>query len=320
MAKPEGVLRHPYRLMSEVTVHVGGHVTLLFSVHSEALLARNQGSRGAGICLEDGVSATVKEIPGESDRISVTSMNGTSLANGEEYYSDLLKAFREVFGVNTAVDLEVDLELPVSQGFGMSAAGLMAASFALGELFDTGDEGQLARLAHRLERTYSRGLGDVLGIWAGGVELRIKPGTPPSPGKVLGFEANVPVLLVWNPDGGKHTAGYIDNPVWQASITQAGDSAVNRLMQIPWNTDAWPHLLNEADNFADNSGLRGEIERSALLDIVKAHTTTDVSTHLCMLGTSAIVVPRKLSHPVDLTELADTLREKGLGIRITWIH
>ena len=313
-------LRHPHRLMSEVTVHVGGHVTLLFSVHSEALLARNQGSRGAGLCLEDGVSATVKEIPGESDRITVTSMNGTPLVNGKSYYSDLLKAFREVFGINAAVDLEVDLELPVSQGFGMSAAGLMAASFALGELFDAGDEGQLARLAHRLERTHSRGLGDVLGIWAGGVELRIKPGTPPSPGKVLGFEANVPVLLVWNSDGGKHTAGYIDNPVWQASITRAGDSAVNRLMQIPWDTGAWPHLLNEADNFADNSGLRGEIERSALLDVVNAHTTSDVSAHLCMLGTSAIVVPRELSKPVDLTELADILREKGLGIRLTWIH
>ena len=47
-------------LMSEVTVHVGGHVTLLFSVNSKQLLARNQGSKGAGFCLEDGVVSTVR--------------------------------------------------------------------------------------------------------------------------------------------------------------------------------------------------------------------------------------------------------------------
>ena len=37
------------------TVRVGGHITLLFSIHDDALLPRNQGSRGAGLCLEKGV-------------------------------------------------------------------------------------------------------------------------------------------------------------------------------------------------------------------------------------------------------------------------
>ena len=31
------------------TVRVGGHITLLFSIHDDALLPRNQGSRGAGL-------------------------------------------------------------------------------------------------------------------------------------------------------------------------------------------------------------------------------------------------------------------------------
>ena len=33
------------------TVQVGGHITLLFSIHDDALLPRNQGSRGAGLSL-----------------------------------------------------------------------------------------------------------------------------------------------------------------------------------------------------------------------------------------------------------------------------
>ena len=136
--------------MGEVTIHVGGHVTLLFSIHSEPLLARNQGSKGAGLCLEQGVISTVKILPQGGDEISVFSVDGKRFEKGEKLYIDLLKSFREIFSINNPVSIVVNLELPVSQGFGMSAAGLLATSFALGELFDRGDEGQLARLAHRL--------------------------------------------------------------------------------------------------------------------------------------------------------------------------
>ena len=43
------------------TVQVGGHITLLFSIHDDALLPRNQGSRGAGICLDKGVRVSIQE-------------------------------------------------------------------------------------------------------------------------------------------------------------------------------------------------------------------------------------------------------------------
>ena len=43
------------------TVRVGGHITLLFSIHDDALLPRNQGSRGAGFCLEKGVEVSIHE-------------------------------------------------------------------------------------------------------------------------------------------------------------------------------------------------------------------------------------------------------------------
>ena len=43
------------------TVQVGGHITLLFSIHDDALLPRNQGSRGAGLSLAKGVRVSIKE-------------------------------------------------------------------------------------------------------------------------------------------------------------------------------------------------------------------------------------------------------------------
>ena len=78
--------------MNEVTVQVGGHVTLLFSIHSKQLLARNQGSRGAGLCLEDGVEATVKKVGTGKDSISVNFMDGTPFVEGEQLYFDLLES------------------------------------------------------------------------------------------------------------------------------------------------------------------------------------------------------------------------------------
>ena len=76
-------------MMNEVTVQVGGHVTLLFSIHSKQLLARNQGSRGAGFCLEDGVEVTAK-LGVKKDSISVSFMDGTPFAEGEKLYYDML--------------------------------------------------------------------------------------------------------------------------------------------------------------------------------------------------------------------------------------
>jgi len=307
-------------LMSEVTVHVGGHVTLLFSVNSKQLLPRNQGSKGAGFCLEDGVVSTVKVLNEGSDRISVSTMDGKLFAEGNGLYLELLNSFRDVFNIEAAVEIDVTLELPISQGFGMSAAGLLATSLALGELFDKGEEGQLARLAHRIERNISGGLGDILGLWAGGCELRTTPGSPPIPGQAVGFSVNTPALLVWDPEGKKHTSSYIDDPAWQVKISNAGEAAVERLEKYDWNSSIWNMLLSEADNFAMQSGLLEEVERANLYSTVLENTDDSLSPHLCMLGTSLIIVPAKLENEPDYSEIAIKLRGFGLGVRETRIQ
>ena len=291
-----------------------------FSIHSNSLLSRNQGSKGAGFCLEDGVEVSIKRTDNETDKISVTTIDGSTLDGGLKLYSDLIESFRELFQINERIDVDVRLELPISQGFGMSAAGLLATSLCLGEFFDRGDEGQLARLAHRIERQISGGLGDILGLWAGGCELRTKPGSPPSPGVAQGFSVGCKALLVWDPDGMKHTSGYIDDPSWKKKITLAGEASVNRLMQNSWDIGVWDILLQEADKFALESGLLEEKTRADLLDVVLTNATTNMSCHLCMLGTSLIVVPRDLSEEFDTDELASKLRKLGLGVRETTLQ
>ena len=90
-------------MMDEVVVQAGGHVTLLFSIHSKPLLARNQGSRGAGLCLEDGAEVTAKIIEKGPDNISVTHMDGQGFPEGEDLYVDLLESFREIFKIESQI-------------------------------------------------------------------------------------------------------------------------------------------------------------------------------------------------------------------------
>ena len=88
-----------------------------------------QGSRGAGICLKDGVEAIAKGENG-SGKMIVRFKN-------EEYdsrmYQDVLSELVEQIPEIGDFDWELDIimSLPTSQGFGMSASGAVASSMAI---------------------------------------------------------------------------------------------------------------------------------------------------------------------------------------------
>ncbi|MAP38006.1 MAG: hypothetical protein CL879_00115 [Dehalococcoidia bacterium] len=328
--------------MSAVRVHCPAHITLLFSIHDTDNRSSHQGSRGAGFCVEAGVSVTaeISEQSSKEDGVDVSSQvkvwdRVESLIDHERessfysMYHDIAEHFRDsgYIDESDSVNLEVRLELPCSQGFGMSAAGHLAAAEAYIRVLEIDDSVSAAGLAHDMERRRSTGLGDVLAISAGGVELRLEPGAPPEPGVVTGFASDAPVLLVWSPGEGRHTSGYIDSLDWRDSISVAGEAAVERLRQGQWNADRWSELLEESHLFAEESGLLAEPERKALLAnvneaIEQSAQADDICACLCMLGVSAVIVPRSLESPVGediLEQLGEQLRACGLGTQVTRI-
>lgn len=256
-------------------------------------------------------------------------MDGSELQNGNTIYLDLVEGLRDarLLKREDAYEINVQLELPVSQGFGMSAAGLIAVALAFFQLTGKGRKEQYYRLAHRIERIHSGGLGDVLGIYAGGVELRLNAGSPVSPGKAVGFPCPQAILLAWSPNESRHTSEYINDPNWQKTITQAGEEAVNKLSQGQWNHQKWPQLLQCSEQFSAASGMLQEPVRKALLsmvrnEIIELGYQSQMSTKLCMLGVSICVLPKRLSEPLSdeqLQQLAHRLRKNGLGVRITSI-
>jgi len=329
----------------------GGHVTLLFSICTDSKLPRSQGSRGAGFNVTDGVEADIRhlwsnkaasairysagssldEVTGnikQGDlRINVTAMDGSELKNGTLIYQELIEGLRgaRLLQREDAYEINVRLELPTSQGFGMSAAGLIAVALAFHQLTGKGNVEQYYRLAHRIERIHSGGLGDVLGIYAGGVELRIVAGSPVSPGKAIGFPCDQKILLAWSSQESRHTSEYIDDPYWQRTITSAGEEAVETLRQGHWGHEKWPQLLQCSEQFSSASGMLDEPVRNALLanvneEIQKLGFDSIMLTRLCMLGVSLCVLPKELSKPLPIEKLqllSERLQEKGIGVHIT---
>ncbi len=318
--------------MAESTTHVGGHITLLFSISDDALLPRRQGSRGAGLCLKDGVKVTVERYENSdedsSPEIIVKDYNNELIEGDHKLLADLLEAFHSTYRLSGKVSHRVRMtcELPLSQGFGMSAAGLLACVLALGEIHGVDDIGPLVRLAHRIERQHSAGLGDVLGLWAGGVALRTNPGAPPYPGKARGFSIDSEAVLVWVGDASRHTSEYIDNAEWKRAINKAGNSSVKRLSDGDWGANIWPELLKESDRFAIGSGMLNEKDRSDLLADVHALVTQEglgetASCHLCMLGASLVILPKDLMNkPIFTDELLQKIKDLGYRTTMTRIE
>ena len=104
----------------------GGHVTLLFTVDDLDDDPIRQGSLGAGLCLSDGSEAVARGESGDYS-LRVRFLDGDGDTRMFQQVLDLLKDEIAEFG-EMSWDISIRNHLPSSQGFGMSAAGAVAAA------------------------------------------------------------------------------------------------------------------------------------------------------------------------------------------------
>ena len=286
----------------------GGHITLLFTVSDESDDPIEQGSLGAGLCVEDGVEVVAYGEDGEFGlTVKFESMEGDS-----RLYETVLDALAtevpEIMDISWGVS--VTISLPPAQGFGVSASGAVASAMAFQRAVGLPYEESMRRaysIAHRVERERSTGLGDVTALAAGGVERRLEAGSPyhgsdlrNGPGRAEGWSLATPVVLAWRQGSGKHTSIYIDNPDWKQSISEAGSRQMATLSQGDWTAERWKDLIVSAGTFTRESGLFDDSSRNELVTMAAAAVASagaeEVEVMLCMLGESVVIVP---TNPVD---------------------
>ena len=215
----------------------GAHITLLFTIDDSSEDLVCQGSRGAGICLKDGVEAIAKGDNGSGEIIVRFKDGEYDSRMYQDVLSELVEEIPEIG--NFDWELDIIMSLPTSQGFGMSASGAVASSMAIQRAIGIPHEECVRRsflVAHIVERKRSSGLGDTTALSSGGVERRIAAGSPFSgslldngPGVSQGWSVEIPILISWKEKTGRHTSSYIDNEDWRKKICLAGEHAMERI-------------------------------------------------------------------------------------------
>ncbi len=233
--------------MKTSAAYAPGHVSGLFAVHDEHPDVLRKGSRGTGWAIDRG--ATARVTPGSGK---------LTLSGARVDLAVTRLALAELDAGTSRLDVDVRLDMPVGQGFGMSASGSLAACLAAADLLDLEPDLALAA-THRAEVQSGTGLGDAIGSWTGGAEVRIAPGIPPH-GGALHVDAEAEFLFCVLGTG-IATPAIIRDATWAAKTRQLGDPAVDRIVAAG-RGQAWQTLLDEARSFSVALGLMPEAMRA----------------------------------------------------------
>ncbi len=191
-----------------------GSVTLFFEIF-ESANPLFTGSRGVGVCVSRGVYTEIQE--GNELRIMV---------NGKESEGRLQRCIANRYGFTGTI--KNDVELPISQGFGMSGAIALSTSLALAKWKGL-TYFEAARIAHEAEIENRTGLGDVASEYEGGFTVRIKPGIQPY-GVVdrIPFEGKIKLVIFGEP---LETRGIISHPQIRKKIEKLGSWAMDEFLK-----------------------------------------------------------------------------------------
>jgi pantoate kinase len=135
------------------------------------------GARGGGFGLVKGVLTEVNVAESKKTSVQVF-INGKSFPEAETTKTVAMKLLEKVEKEYT-VTVRHRVEVPISAGFGSSAAGALGTAFALSDALGLHfTYNQLGRIAHVAEVKCRTGLGTVGPLLLGGCIVTVEPGAP----------------------------------------------------------------------------------------------------------------------------------------------
>lgn len=244
-----------------------GHITGFFAAvqRDDAL---DTGSRGAGIVVDDGVTVDVCEAA-----------ETTVYLEDEKVSFDAVERVLGMSDVTARVEIETDV--PVGCGFGVSGAAALATALAANEEFSLGHEReQMAAAAHVADVLAGTGLGDVVPQSLGGVVTRVEPGAPE-----IGLFGEIEVedpRVGYTVLGELETADVLEDDEALERINKAGESALDGLLKDP----SVGEFVDLSWEFALESGLATEPVQEKVGDVRAAGGKASMA----MLGETAFGV------------------------------
>lgn len=266
-----------------------GHITGFFEIHEEACDPRQKGSTGCGLVLNSGVTTEVRSGPSVEE--SEIYLNGNRVEG---------KTTQSVLEAMTKRPVRVEswAEIPVGCGFGASGAGALGTGYALNRALSlsfTADA--LTECAHIAEVLNRSGLGDVAAQSAGGLVLRLRPGSPAF-GKIDRIpvpEARVFCLAL----GEISTGSVLEDSAAARTINRAGRNAMSKLLKKP----TLENFMLQAKKFAFETGFLSEKAE----DVIEAVDAAGGLASQAMLGDTVFA----LASPGEEFGLSEVLQEFG---------
>lgn len=246
------------------------HITCFFQpVDSKDL--KKKGSRGAGIRLDKGTHVTLER--NSSDNVEII-MDGTVSSAPIS-----LASLREIIPEG-GFRLTISNDLPLSQGFGMSAAGAIATGLCACNCINR-DVNDAYTAAHISEIRMGGGLGDVAGLRCNGSQpFRLDAGIlSDSLVDGTGIKFEEITLAVLGPK--ISTESILNNSEYYNTIQRAGKKAIEDFK----NDISKDNLFRVSNEFSANTGLDNEtIQKS-----IKMLRAEGINSAMCMLGNSIFI-------------------------------
>ncbi len=276
---------------------VPGHITGFFRPMENEEPLRS-GSMGSGVVINKGVYTNISLREADETSLEIY-FNGDK---GEHPVSGFAaKEVLRLAGARYKVEVYHESEVPISQGFGASAAGALGTAMALGRALGLPlTMNKCGEIAHRAEIANKTGMGDVIAECRGGLVVRLAPGAPG-----IGIVDRIPcdfAIVAWIVGPPIETKTLLKDDEKKKQIASLGEKAVEALLKHP-DPESFMRISRK---FAMDSGLMSEPVRSA----VKALEEKHISASMIMLGNSVFALTRDpealrdvLQYPMIVAEI-----------------
>lgn len=271
-------------IVATSTAFSPGHVTGMFSpAESDQTDIMNKGSTGAGFSISNGVTTTAKAFEAKTKGYSITIddiqvQKAPVSSYVAEYYLNLID--KPIF-----LQIIHTTEIPIGFGLGSSGAAALSLSYALNNSLKIGlTSVQAAQVAHCADVACKTGLGTVAALYAGGYEIRLKPGAP---GKGLtlrkDLDGYVATILCISP---LSTKAILSNRLMNMSNKNfCSSELLNRLKSM----DDINGFLDASFNFASALGLTSGICNGP----IKALKSEGYKCSIALFGETVFTIVRR---------------------------
>ena len=235
-------------MTDDVSYWVAAHLTGIFEIRDESNDLLKKGSRGAGLCIERGVITTIQQS--KCPEVEIFFNGVKQLDRSAAVTTSVLEALLPQ-QQQSNLRISHDFEIPLSSGYGASAAGAVGTAFTINGFLELGySELELLQIAHKAEVVNKSGLGDVIGLFQGGLELRVKEGAP-------GIGKTIPITDMngWKVAtihfGPLSTFEVLSNPLTRKAVNDAGKSLISKLISRP----RFEHFIQLSATFSKEANL-----------------------------------------------------------------